>query len=571
VAIQAANAPPQRVAAASASASSSNTPDFAQVNKSAAPTMISDHTAVCERLTAYTDSIPHHNIGDLGKSAEISSVRLLSVQKFQLQTLYETRAASREAEPYVGQNIPEKRTDESNVNIWNVAYDFPPHAEFSSRAESLRVQDSQSVIQCTGCAGVGLLRCGKCGGQGRVRCGKCGGSGQVTLYRKVQRQRNCTCDRGYRSGTNQVCSACNGTLRQLYDEDEPYPANCGNCRTSGIVTCPRCGGSGQVVCERCEGRRQLVSFLEIEQKIHPGTLKNQWEPEDVPAEAVAKIKKEDFDPLCTLIEAEFSPVSSAQAIASSTLKNLIAPMLDAPQGEKSDIRRIIKQQFDFEVAGITQVDFSYESENYTFWLVGKSWELYAASTPVGDYLKELVDRGVAHWKAGKKEKAIDLIRDCWYIAWADPNCRTIFDSLEVPKDLLKKANDKRQRMASWGSLLGVGAAFSCTTGLSLVFLLLSPMMLIGFVGLALGVLDPTMESGKTVGTLQLGASGVVTFLFGLGSAFLSKLLWTRLRKDWENLKGIKERMQNAQPAASNKSSGASAQVPGGEQQEIVFD
>lgn len=217
-------------------------------------------------INAYAQSVPNHNLTNLGDKVELTSATTQAYITISLRSEFDARKLQKHQEPWRQQSYSRQKPESS---VWK--YRFPVNtAEFymSSRMSMVDGTDQITVCgrctdgsnPCTACDTDGKVKCSRCSGKGRVSCRQCGGSGK----------RSCSLCSG--EGSTK-CTSCNGKGEYAYTDYRyeyrynyttkrneqvrvPFTAytKCTTCRGMGKIRCGNCGGQGKLPCRDCEGQ-----------------------------------------------------------------------------------------------------------------------------------------------------------------------------------------------------------------------------------------------------------------------------------------------------------------------------
>ena len=136
----------------------------------------SEEESMREALTEYADTIPHHELSELGNDiVNLTLFHVVRAYSLRLRSLYEQRHAKREEEPWTGESCPPPTIDEKSIRIWDYQYPALP-SEFRPITQSHRVNESQELRICSRCNGRKWTFCLLCSGSGGVTCASCHGS-----------------------------------------------------------------------------------------------------------------------------------------------------------------------------------------------------------------------------------------------------------------------------------------------------------------------------------------------------------------------------------------------------------
>lgn len=223
-------------------------------------------------ISIWSNSLPNHELTDLGDKVEILSVMEKPSYLITFQTQYERRELEDKIRPYKGESIPQKSiTQKSDIDIWSI--NIPPVDDFTDAEKECIVNDSQEILKCEqchsqgeitcqSCNGSGIKTCLFCSGRGEVKCSSCGGSGEHKC--------NLCCGSGQRDesiGNGRYrklnCYACGGRGYNACKECRHGWNNCVICGSSGNVTCGKCNGFRKLRCPFCDGYKEVISFFNV--------------------------------------------------------------------------------------------------------------------------------------------------------------------------------------------------------------------------------------------------------------------------------------------------------------------
>ena len=230
----------------------------------------SEINKIKKRLSLYSNSVPIHDLKDLGDKINIISALELPLYKITLKSHYEIRKLEEGTKPYRGEKIPKKLLNREDVDVWTFnTQQISSVKDFEEKEQDFTIVASQEVERCSSCHGQGENICDDCHGQGEnicddchgqgeIRCSKCGGKGEV-------RCSSCS-GHGYKidsEGKRSSCWWCHGTGYVKCSSCNNGYNTCYHCDGKGRVTCYMCGGKGRVTCYMCDGQGEVINFLYI--------------------------------------------------------------------------------------------------------------------------------------------------------------------------------------------------------------------------------------------------------------------------------------------------------------------
>lgn len=418
-----------------------------------------DVRRISDRLTAYAEDVPHHDIDNFGSIIRITAVGTIPIFSIDLDTHYEARECVAGEKPYEGWPIAPLAVTQDNVDVW--AYDLSVPSGFAQTTTDTLIDASQQVYSCGECNANGIVTCPQCDG-GRVvtcpqcdgacsqvsRCSECGGQGQVNLGRRIQRRRKCYCTGGrvqdYRSGHHDewvVHSVCNGTGEQLYDDMEPYFVNCPVCRGRGEIDvrcstcngngqlrCSTCSGQGQLTCPKCEGHKKLVFFLVVRQVFTATKDSSRVPAFPCPASAVQLLTPADFALLARKSSTELAAQDAINTQYDALAEN-IDYFLTTARTRLSEAQRICNQSLQVREGSVHHVLYQYHKDSYELWVVGKDMQVYAPASPVTEYAQSRVEEALRLWDAGSTFKATSPLLIAEEMGKSDVNCQMVLDRM----------------------------------------------------------------------------------------------------------------------------------------------
>ena len=240
----------------------------------------SEINKIKKRLSLYSNSVPNHDLKDLGEKINIISALDLPLYKIVLNSHYEIRKLKDGTLPYKGEQIPKKLLNREDVDVWSFnTQQISSVKDFEEKEQDFTIVASQEVERCSSCHGNGENICDDCHGQGEIRCSECGGKGEV---------RCSSCHgHGYKidsEGKRSSCWWCHGT---------GY-VKCSSC-TNGYNTCFNCHGRGKVTCYMCDGQGEVVNFLYIHDVLQNRKLIEIINNEQYPKEMISGEKSNIYD------------------------------------------------------------------------------------------------------------------------------------------------------------------------------------------------------------------------------------------------------------------------------------
>ena len=141
------------------------------------------------------------------------------------------------------------------------------------------VDDSEKIIVCDSCEGIGKTICPKCDGQGLILCSKCKGVNSIVITSTAEKKgvvgRSLvgallagTAKKGLlgRGLTGTLLAGTAGMFLGGATGKKRTTTSaqvCPTCRGRGTLVCQNCAGEGIEICENCEGVGNLIQFQQI--------------------------------------------------------------------------------------------------------------------------------------------------------------------------------------------------------------------------------------------------------------------------------------------------------------------
>lgn len=206
-----------------------------------------------EKISNWGNSIPHHDLKNLGNLIEITTAEEIPAYFIYLWTQYEKRELRDGKRPYRNENIPPKVVTPEKVDLWS--YNVPIAEDFTEKVNTYEIPNSHEKSICAYCSGSGQEVCSSCGGVGTEKCRYCNGLGKKVCHicggdGQIERTEYTSSGRSYT--TSEKCYSCRGGYN-----------NCTYCN-GGRITCIRCDGRGRLICGICEGYGNLVGIVSSE-------------------------------------------------------------------------------------------------------------------------------------------------------------------------------------------------------------------------------------------------------------------------------------------------------------------
>lgn len=206
--------------------------------------------------------------------------------------------------------------------------------------------------RCSKCNGSGI--CASCDGRGYNRCGSCSGNGK----REV---RNGSYANGKPKYKQVSCSSCHGSGKR----------SCSSC--SGSKKCYRCDGSGKVTCSRCNGTSNYQTYLGYSTFFKSTTAVTNY---SVYPELLSVIPKTNNKTSYDDDLIEWEDVNNILFDNRNTVLNInkhstaFINSLESLGGLTSN-DKIGRVHSSFETVPITVLDFKFEENDYTLYIVGE--------------------------------------------------------------------------------------------------------------------------------------------------------------------------------------------------------
>src|SRR3989338_539717 len=266
--------------------------------------------AIRASISKWSNSIPNHNLTNLGEKIQIVTVYDRPSYLITLKTQYETRELQKGLKSYTGEDIPSKSVTEDSIDIW--AYEVPLSDGFADEKNSYNITGSAEVFECSNCDGQGtvvcnncdgarIVTCPKCSGDGEIKCSECKGSGEIKCSEcKGKGETRCPIwggcgGTGYTgSGNNRrTCSfckghgsiPCNSCRKRGYKRCTSCKNGfnvCRRCEGKRVVRCNKCNASGILTCSRCDGYKEIIKYLYFDDILKTGLTVNMIKHSEVP-------------------------------------------------------------------------------------------------------------------------------------------------------------------------------------------------------------------------------------------------------------------------------------------------
>ncbi len=409
-------------------------------------------------ISNWANSIPNHNLKNLGEFIHIDKVLFKPSYKISINTLFENRKLAKEEKPFEGEVIPPQEFSEiDKVDIWSI--NIPFDKKIKKTSDSLIVKGSQEIYDCYKCHAIGYLTCENCNGIGTIRCSECNGFGENTctdcngtgiktcstcngtgenvcyychgsgIKREISgygsngnRQYinvSCVhCQNGYKT-----CSSCNGV-----GENKCWTCKgagiivCRNCMGNGTINCKDCKGTGSIVCSNCDGKTKILKFIKIYSNKYPKSLKYNlfdnnlnkiFKNEEIEKKIMALKGKVLIDFNCNYIENINLDFNN---ILSNDLQKLVSKShLDIPKEISRENTKIIYQHLFLTEIPEYEIYYQYEKKKYEMLIYndtdGKmnNYKIISLNDPVLEIYKDYIKKSKSALASKDYTSALDNI------------------------------------------------------------------------------------------------------------------------------------------------------------------
>ncbi|OHE57632.1 MAG: hypothetical protein A2Z47_13215 [Thermodesulfovibrio sp. RBG_19FT_COMBO_42_12] len=421
--------------------------------------------AIRASISKWSNSIPHHDLTNLGEKIEIVSATENPSYIIELQTLYEKRTLKRGVKPFSGEKVFPKTITDENVDIW--ANPTADEKDFKEEKKNYIIEGSSEVLVCEKCDGAGEFICGRCGGdktqtcpgckgEGEVKCRKCGGEGTIKCSScSGEGQTKCSACRGkgsiscpiilgcgglgYKgSGNNRracpyckgagstpctscgtrghkPCTACGSRGYKQCDSCKNGYKTCEKCNRKGIVTCGGCNGRGIVICSLCEGKKSIIKFLYYEDIFYPNDTAELVHSLNQPLiNSIVESDKNNAHAVVDITQAEISgnifDTIQHDAVKQNLTKLLVAYKTVSILGVPGIDYRILKQRIAINKYDIVIVNYSYLSKSYSLLIHGTNTKtVYVKTSPIHQLVDNYLASAGQLFKQKKYSQALDLV------------------------------------------------------------------------------------------------------------------------------------------------------------------
>ncbi|XP_051777465.1 protein SSUH2 homolog isoform X1 [Erpetoichthys calabaricus] len=265
------------------------------------------------------------------EQSEITNLVAHNTYRYRLETFTESRTPEWAEEPFKGQQV------DANIQPppapWNVPVDVPQF--FKAGKRSIKVPYTSSLKPCHTCTGLGKNPCKNCGGR-----------------------------------TKESCSLCNGSGKSAGDEQ------CMKCSGLGAINCSSCSVTGFQECKACVGKGQILSFinLNVEWKNNVSDFVGSQDSGIDTDKLKAVTGKELFTDQQIMVYPVVNFPDTAIAQASEK-------MVREHQSKYGQTSRIIQQKHSVELIPITNANYTWRGNNYSFTVFGQEKKVNAADYP----------------------------------------------------------------------------------------------------------------------------------------------------------------------------------------------
>lgn len=295
-------------------------------------------------------------IENLGSFIDISSVRIdIGIKVTNNYLVVERNECQKEV---AGKEL--KLDGGTKKNIFEYPYELPDDLpkkptkkEVSIILATVKTHSCNPYETCNKCKGTG--KCTACDARGFNRCDGCEGSGKIE-------ERDGNYANGKAKYRKVACPTCHGSKR----------ISCLRC--NGSSECEKCNGSGKVTCERCNGTAFYQTYDCYSTSYKTVLVEKSYteiqEVEHVISETKNQVVFND-----DLMEWKFFNAVLRDKQSNAIKQNpyfsklMVSFNADAGLAENQKIGRIHTA---IENVPITAIDYSFEDNNYTVYIVGEN-------------------------------------------------------------------------------------------------------------------------------------------------------------------------------------------------------
>lgn len=256
---------------------------------------------------------------------------------YRLETFTEGRQVAWSYEPYDGLPVDGPANGPAPMP-WDIVVNTPHMFQDASR--EVEVPHTASVKMCHSCMGTCTKRCWRCHGRGNLICGHCTGG-----YRTVH--------------------------RDGHHHREP----CNMCFGSGRRRCWICNGTGLVSCETCHARGSLKCYIKMmvtwKNNIGDHVVERTALPDHLIKNVTGKI----------VFQAQHTQVAPLVSFSEQEI-NTASQRLTQQHASQFVGQRILQQRHFVKMVPVSEVDYSYNNKNYTFWVYGEENRVYEEDYPL---------------------------------------------------------------------------------------------------------------------------------------------------------------------------------------------
>lgn len=256
---------------------------------------------------------------------------------YTLETFAESRSTCWAYEPYKGQAIdgPERGPA---PGPWDVQATAP--ALFSTQRVDVEVPHTASVKPCHNCFARGYTRCYRCHGRGRLFCHQCHGKGHQTVY----------------------------------ENGEHIHRRCIWCDGDGRRRCYTCNGFGQVECTVCRTHGNLKCYIKLTIQWTNHTKDHIVERTALPDQLIREVSGQ------VAFEEQQPRVWPINHFPDQEI-NMASKSLVQEHSQAFPTERILMQRHRVRIVPVTQVMYTYKSQQNAFFVYGFEHKVYAPDYP----------------------------------------------------------------------------------------------------------------------------------------------------------------------------------------------
>lgn len=284
-----------------------------------------------EALIKYADSRCCYS-SEPAKKLQFQSLVPVNTLRYRLETFTESRSTEWASEPYTGQFVDTCAFGPAPLP-WDIP--VPPPPLFADNKTKMQVPHTASVKGCHDCKALGRIACLRCTATGRVECWVCHG-------------------RGYNMNDDR----------------------CGTCGGTRITKCTSCNGVGSNHCSTCNGNAQILCYIQLIVVWETHRFEYVVDQQSgFPNDQLKKVTGSNLfiDQNLMVFPISGSPYPSIDEASQRAIRE--------HHNQLATTKRICQQKQTIEMIPITQVQYEWNGQQYSYFVFGIENRVLAEDYP----------------------------------------------------------------------------------------------------------------------------------------------------------------------------------------------